>query len=90
MTVGWVWLLSMFGSADFIEKAEPLTPCDVFDMEAYAMAFVCEQMNIRFNSIKFVTDNSDENLIHDWKKSLHISAEALLACYREMTTKNLG
>ncbi|MBC7420242.1 MAG: hypothetical protein H7328_05890 [Bdellovibrio sp.] len=75
------------GSGDFIEKADPITPCDVFDMEAYAMAFVCAQMNIPFNSIKFVTDHSDENLIHDWKKNLHFSAESLLKCYREITTK---
>ncbi len=76
------------GSGDFIETKEPITHCDVYDMEAYAIAFVCEQMKISFSSIKFVTDISDKNLIHDWKKSLHISASSLLKTYNEMTTKN--
>lgn len=75
------------GSGDFIETAEPVSVCDVYDMEAYALAYVCEQMKIPFNSIKFVTDNSGKNLLHDWQKSLHFSATSLLNVYNEMTTK---
>ena len=69
------------GTGDFIETCEPVTACDVFDMEAYALAYVSEQMNIPFNSIKFVTDSSNENLIHDWKKNLQLSANSLLKFY---------
>ena len=75
------------GSSDFIEFEEPSDPCEVFDMEAYALAFVCNQQNIKFNSIKFVTDSSDENIIHDWQKNLQVAAPLLLEIYHEITTK---
>jgi adenosylhomocysteine nucleosidase len=75
------------GSADFIESAEPVTNCDVFDMEAYAMAFVCQSMQVKFNSIKFISDHSNENTVRDWKNNLNKSAQALVACYQEINAK---
>jgi adenosylhomocysteine nucleosidase len=72
------------GSADFIEAGAPLTKCDVFDMEAYTLAFVCKKMNTPFHSLKFVTDSSDQNLITDWKAHLKISAESLLGELRKL------
>ncbi len=78
------------GTGDFVEKASPITPCDVFDMEAFALAYVCQQQNVKFNSIKAVSDRSDENIIHDWQKSLHMNAQLLLQSYREMTTMTTG
>jgi len=57
------------GTADFVEKKER-TDCDIYDMEAYAIAFVCEQMNLPFYSIKYVTDSSGENVVSEWKENL--------------------
>lgn len=76
------------GSADFIENSEPLTKCDVMDMEAYAMAFVCTQLQIPFHSVKFISDYSDKNLLQDWKKNLRQGAEKLLMIYREIENEN--
>ena len=72
------------GSADFVEPARPLTECDVFDMEAYALAYVCKKMNVRFHSFKYVTDTSNESLISDWQTNLKQSAETLLGQLRKL------
>lgn len=58
------------GSGDFIQKISEPVGCDVFDMEAYALAYVCTQLKVKFNSLKFVTDRSDKNTSEDWKKNL--------------------
>ena len=68
----------MCGSGDFVEITHPQTNCDIFDMEAYALAYCCKEMNVRFNSIKFVTDQSNENTLQDWRQQLKHSAIALL------------
>lgn len=75
---------ALCGSADFIENSQPTTSCDVMDMEAYAMAFVCAQFQIPFHSVKFISDYSDKNLLQDWKKNLRQGAEKLLKIYREI------
>lgn len=72
------------GTGDFIETSTPITPCDVFDMESYALAFTCEKMNTPFHSIKYVTDSSDINLVSDWQKNLSPAAETLLQQLRKL------
>lgn len=72
------------GSADFVETSTPITPCDVFDMEAYALAFTCQKMNTPFHCIKYVTDSSDQNLIQDWQKNLSAAREALLKQLKDL------
>ena len=51
--------------------------CDVMDMEAFAMVKVCEIYNVKFNSVKYITDSSDEKMFQDWQKNLKRSAVAL-------------
>lgn len=72
------------GSADFIETSAPRTKCDIFDMEAYSLAYVCKKMNVKFNSIKYVTDSSNHKVVEDWQKNLLPSAEALLNQLNEL------
>ena len=66
------------GSADFVENQIPVTACDIFDMEAYALAYCCQELQIPFHSIKCISDKSDQNTLKDWKKNLAFSAEQLL------------
>ncbi len=75
------------GSADFIEKSEPVIPCDIFDMEAYALAYVCQQMQTKFTAIKYISDQSSADVILDWKKNVVAASGILLACYRDLITK---
>lgn len=72
------------GTGDFIETGAPITPCDVFDMESYALAFTCQKMNTLFQSIKYVTDSSDANLVSEWQNNLGKAAQTLLQQLREL------
>lgn len=72
------------GTADFVEFAEPRVACDIFDMEAYALAYVCDQQKIKFNSIKYITDSSDKNVLADWSKNIEAAGKALLAQFKKI------
>ena len=39
---------------------------DVFDMEAYALAKVCNYYYVSFISFKYITDNANEHSAGDW------------------------
>ncbi len=72
------------GSADFVESASAHTACDVFDMEAYFLALVCQKRRLKFNSIKYVTDASNNDVVRDWNKNLLLSAQTLLMKLKEL------
>ncbi len=72
------------GTADFVEFGEPKLACDIFDMEAYALAYVCDQQKIKFNAIKYITDSSDKNVLSDWTKNLEAASKALLAQFKKL------
>ena len=72
------------GTGDFIETAKPLVQCDVMDMEAYAMAYVCKQLNVPFTSIKYVSDNSDQHMVKNWQSCLQDAATQLFNEYQKL------
>lgn len=72
------------GTGDLIEPFPTKVACDLVDMEAYAMAKVCKKWNIGFTSVKYITDNSDENAKNDWLGSLHLAAQSLIQIYQQM------
>jgi adenosylhomocysteine nucleosidase len=72
------------GSGDRFLTGEPAVPCDVVDMEAYALAKVCHLEGARFVSVKYVTDGADEGAPGDWQQNLHRAAERFLECYRQL------
>ena len=73
------------GTADHIQNnadSENSNSYDIMDMEAYALAYVADQKKIPFYSIKYISDNSNNDLVLDWKKNLRNSAEKLLEIYK--------
>jgi adenosylhomocysteine nucleosidase len=72
------------GTGDFIETGKPLVQCDVMDMEAYAMAYVCKQLNVKFTSVKYVSDNSDQNMLNHWHSCLQDAATKLFNEYQKL------
>ncbi len=62
------------GSADYIDYSENANDFQILDMEAYAIALVCHKTNIRFNSIKYITDDSKDNVSHKWREQLPLAA----------------
>lgn len=72
------------GTGDFIETSKPLVQCDVMDMEAYAMAFVCQQLGVEFTSIKYVSDSSDQHMVKHWQSCLQDAAVQLFNEYKKL------
>lgn len=73
------------GTADFIQtEKQPEMLFEIMDMEGYALAYAAQQFQIPFFSIKYISDNSNGNIIHDWKKNLISSREKLLQIYLEL------
>ena len=67
------------GSGDsFLQGISPI-PCQIIDMEAYALAKVCKFENINFVSVKYITDGADEGASGDWQTNLAKAAAAFVA-----------
>lgn len=70
------------GSGDsFATTATPM-PCDVVDMEAYALAKVCWCERADFGCVKFVTDGADHAAADHWQSNVHKAALDFLRLYR--------
>ena len=50
---------------------------DVIDMEAFAQAWVCEQLDVPFVAIKYVTDIIGQNSVKQWEDKLADAREGL-------------
>tara|TARA_R110002124_G_scaffold88900_2_gene227705 strand:- start:4864 stop:5436 length:573 start_codon:yes stop_codon:yes gene_type:complete len=52
---------------DYAEKyLDMIKECDIVDMETYALAYVCKNYNIPFESYKWISDDGD---IHTWEEN---------------------
>ena len=60
------------GTGDnFVDNIEDeIEYVDVFDMEAYALAKVCNYYYVPFISFKYITDNANEHSTVDWEDNL--------------------
>jgi adenosylhomocysteine nucleosidase len=77
------------GSGDnFATKPCEIEEVDVVEMEAYALAKVCQLENVDFISIKYITDGLDADGGDDWNKEVKGAGESLYECF-ENFVKNL-
>ncbi len=65
------------GSGDSFDVSEAANDFDVVDMEAYALALICQRENIPFICLKYVSDGADGEANEDWNVALHRAAEKL-------------
>lgn len=65
------------GSADYVDTTDLADRHQILDMEAYALALVCQKMKTPFLSIKYITDSSKQNFLSEWKLQLQSAAEVL-------------
>lgn len=72
------------GSADFVDMSENVNRFGVVDMEAYAIASVCKDLQVQFGVIKFVTDVSDHDVKKQWEKNSKAASLALLQFLSEL------
>jgi adenosylhomocysteine nucleosidase len=73
------------GTGDRFETGAPVVPCDVIDMEAYALAKVCHLEGAEFGALKFVTDGADGNAGIDWQANLPRAARAFVEHHARLT-----
>ena len=57
------------------EYLKMINSCDIFDMECFALAKVCNKHNIKFNSYKWVSDNGSGT---DWKENCKLGFNSVL------------
>lgn len=74
-------------TGDSFETGVPKLPCDLVDMEAYAIAKVCRKFQIPVISLKYITDGHDDEAHKDWRENLIPGAKALLAIYQHYFSK---
>lgn len=61
----------------FVTTAHPYFRLEVIDMEAYALAKVCQAFHAPFLCLKYITDGADGAAAEDWQHSVVRSAHAL-------------
>jgi adenosylhomocysteine nucleosidase len=57
------------------EYIKMIHSCDIFDMECFAIASVCNKFNIKFSSYKWVSDNGNGS---DWKENCKLGLNSVI------------
>ncbi len=70
------------GTGDSFETGLPKVPCNLVDMEGYAIAKVCKKLGVRCVSVKYITDGANETAHLDWEENLLLGARKLLELYQ--------
>jgi len=63
------------GTGDNFVSAAPELDSDLVDMEAFALAKICQDKLIDFYCFKFVSDNANDSAADDWSKRLAFGAQ---------------
>lgn len=74
------------GTGDSFETGAPKVPCELVDMEGYALAKVCRKMGVQLISLKYITDGADHNAHNDWEANLVHGSKVLLEYFRKMVS----
>jgi len=72
-------LATCFTGDSFVTEAHPHFHLEVIDMEAYALAKVCQRLDVPFLCLKFITDGADGEAADDWQQAVKLSAMQLSA-----------
>lgn len=70
------------GTGDNFETGAPKVPCNLVDMEGYALAKVCKKLGVRLISVKYITDGANDTAHLDWEENLLLGAKKLLELYK--------
>ena len=72
------------GTGDSFETGQPKVPCNLVDMEGYAIAKVCKKLGVRLISVKYITDGANDTAHLDWEENLLLGARKLLSLYKSI------
>lgn len=73
------------GTGDNFEIGQPKVPCNLVDMEGYALAKTCKRLGVRLISVKYITDGADDTAHLDWEENLLLGAKKLLELYKTVS-----
>ena len=76
------------GTGDHFVSSPPEMISDLVDMEAYALAKICQQKALEFHCFKFISDNADDDAASDWVQQLAIGARLFANKILEKQQKN--
>lgn len=77
------------GTGDSFDVAHNESSYNVVDMEAYALAKICQKENIPFICLKYITDGADEKAANDWNESLENASINLFKEYKNLQNLDL-
>ncbi len=72
------------GTGDSFETGQPKVPCNLVDMEGYALAKVCKKLDVRLISVKYISDGANDTAHLDWEENLLLGAKKLLKLYQSI------
>lgn len=75
------------GTGDNFEVGPSKLPCELVDMESYAIAKVCRKLNVGFTAVKYITDGADHNAHNDWFENLKPGSRKLLEVYNQLVVR---
>lgn len=65
------------GTGDNFDASDAAAEFDAVDMEAFALALICQRENVPFLCLKYISDGADGEAHKDWNAALHHAAECL-------------
>jgi adenosylhomocysteine nucleosidase len=75
------------GTGDNFDTSGAKEIYDIVDMEAYALAKICQLEKIPFVSVKYISDGADGKAADDWNEVVTLSAVKLFWAYQEICKK---
>ena len=67
------------GTGDSFANSLPELPCDLVDMELYAIAKICRAEKIPLRAFKYISDSADGDAPQDWRAALDHAALAFIS-----------
>ena len=67
------------GTGDSFAASRPELPCDLVDMELYAIAKICRSEQTPLRAFKYISDQADHAAPQDWRLALNHAALAFSA-----------
>lgn len=71
-------------TGDSFATCPPTLPCDVREMEAYALAKICLLEGASFICVKYITEGADHSAANDWAVNVKKAAREFIQIYREL------
>ncbi|HWG75909.1 MAG TPA: 5'-nucleosidase [Steroidobacteraceae bacterium] len=72
------------GSGDSFQTGAAALHCEVVEMEAYALAKVCQAEGAVFGCAKYITDGADDAAADDWRSNLPRAAGEFYRLYQQL------